>query len=227
MLITIQSAISQGTVIAILIVSSLLAISLLVLIGFIALSKKQLLRYGNFFVVTLALVTALIGFLVAFPLLVSNVAEPTQVLALLSALFGTIVGLVGTYFGVKSSSDAREGAQQLATDRGTAPPTISSVSPQDRAVDVPPDTRVTVTFSKDMDSASINTNTFKLIEEVTLTPVAGGMPEYDSSTKVATFKPSADLTNGRTYRATLTTGVKDQAGNALVQSFTWHFTVIS
>lgn len=232
MLITAQSAITQGTVIAILIASSLLAIGLLVLIGIIALSTKQLLIHGNFFVVTVALVTALIGFLVAFPLLVSNVfAEPTQVLALLSALFGTIVGLVGTYFGVKSSSDAREGAQQLVTETigsDTAPPTVSSVSPQDRAADVPPDTRVTVTFSKDMDSASINTNTFKLVEVVALTSITGTV-EYDPPTKVATFiqPPNTSLTNGSTYRATITTGVKDRAGNTLVQSYTWHFTVIS
>jgi hypothetical protein len=47
--------------------------------------------------------------------LVSGVfKDPTQVIALLSALFGTIVGLVGTYFGVKSSSDASKGAQELA-----------------------------------------------------------------------------------------------------------------
>jgi type IV secretory pathway VirB6-like protein len=54
--------------------------------------------------------------LVAFPLVISGVFDdPTQVLAILSALFGTIVGLVGTYFGVKASSDAREGAQDQAT----------------------------------------------------------------------------------------------------------------
>jgi hypothetical protein len=32
----------------------------------------------------------------------------------LSGLFGTIVGLVGTYFGIKSSGDASQKAQELA-----------------------------------------------------------------------------------------------------------------
>ena len=60
------------------------------------------LHYGNFFVVIFGIMTVLIGFLVAFPLVISNVfTDPTQVIALLSALFGTVVGLVGTYFGVK------------------------------------------------------------------------------------------------------------------------------
>jgi hypothetical protein len=36
------------------------------------------------------------------------------VIALLSGLFGTIVGLVGTYFGIKSSGDASQKAQELA-----------------------------------------------------------------------------------------------------------------
>jgi hypothetical protein len=35
-----------------------------------------------------------------------------EVLALLAALSGVITGLVGTYFGVKASSDARAGATQ-------------------------------------------------------------------------------------------------------------------
>ncbi len=35
-------------------------------------------------------------------------------IALLSGLFGTIVGLVSTYFGIKSSGDASQKAQELA-----------------------------------------------------------------------------------------------------------------
>jgi hypothetical protein len=63
----------------------------------------------------LGIVAALVGFLIAFPLVISGVfADPTQVIALLSGLFGTIIGLVGTYFGVKSSSDASQKAQDLA-----------------------------------------------------------------------------------------------------------------
>jgi hypothetical protein len=75
------------------------------------------LHYGNFFVVIFGIMTVLIGFLIAFPLVVSRVfTDPTQVIALLSALFGTIVGLVGTYFGVKSSSDAGQQAQNIAAN---------------------------------------------------------------------------------------------------------------
>jgi hypothetical protein len=65
--------------------------------------------------VIFGIMTALIGFLIAFPLVVSpEFTDPTQVIALLSAVFGTIVGLVGTCFGVKSSSDAGQQAQNIA-----------------------------------------------------------------------------------------------------------------
>jgi hypothetical protein len=63
----------------------------------------------------LGIVAALVVFLIAFPLVVSGVfKDPTQMIALLSGLFGTIIGLVGTYFGVKSSGDASQKAQELA-----------------------------------------------------------------------------------------------------------------
>jgi hypothetical protein len=112
--------ITQATVIAIIVSATIVVVALLALIGYFASKTPEdqeggPLHFGNFFVVALGIMTALIGFLVAFPLLISGVFEdPTQVIALLSALFGTIVGLVGTYFGVKSSSDASRGAQDLA-----------------------------------------------------------------------------------------------------------------
>ena len=88
------SQISQATVIAILVESALFLIGLLVLIGIFAWRTENPLNYGNFFVVALGITTALFGFLLAFPLLVSGIFDdPTQVLALLSALFGAIVGL--------------------------------------------------------------------------------------------------------------------------------------
>jgi Bacterial Ig-like domain len=39
------------------------------------------------------------------------------------------------------------------------------------------------------------------------------------------FIPTQHLENGRTYTAIITASVKDQAGNALAQDHTWHFTV--
>ena len=113
---------TETTVIAILVSAAVVVIALLALIGYFASKTPSSgeggpLQFGNFFVVSLGIVAALLGFLISFPLIVSGVfADPTQVIALLTALFGTIVGLVGTYFGVKSSGDASQKAQELARD---------------------------------------------------------------------------------------------------------------
>lgn len=151
MLMSIQAPpvqITQETVMAILIASTLIVIGLLALIGMFAWKTEKALDYGNFFVVTLGILTALVGFLVAFPLLVGRVFEDsTQVLALLSALFGTIVGLVGTYFGVKSSSDARAGAEKVATlASGTTTPTIT-IEPPDAKRNVSTEHELTATVT--------------------------------------------------------------------------------
>ena len=122
--------ITQATVIAILAASTIVVVALISLIAYFA-SRTPAnveggpLHFGNFFVVSLGILAALIGFLIAFPLVVSGVfTDPTQVIALLSGLFGTIVGLVGTYFGVKSSGDASQRAQELARAMtGTLPDT--------------------------------------------------------------------------------------------------------
>jgi ABC-type transport system involved in multi-copper enzyme maturation permease subunit len=110
------SQIPQRTVQALIIVAGLFVLGLLILLGMFIWRVDEPMKYGNFFVVALGITTALMGFLVAFPLLISGVfKDPTQVLAMLSALFGAIVGLVGTFFGVKASSDAGERAQEKAS----------------------------------------------------------------------------------------------------------------
>ena len=125
-------AITQATVIAILAASTVVVVALIALIAYFASRTPSNqeggpLHFGNFFVVSLGILAALIGFLVAFPLVVSGVfTDPTQVIALLSGLFGTIVGLVGTYFGIKSSGDASQKAQELARAMtGTLPETAT------------------------------------------------------------------------------------------------------
>src|SRR5918998_4065917 len=112
--------ITQATVLLLVAVSALFVIALLLVLRVLLMRTEDPLKYGNFFVVALGIMASLIGFLVAFPLIISGVfSDPTQVPAILSALFGTIVGLVGTYFGVKASSDATKGAQDLASETST------------------------------------------------------------------------------------------------------------
>jgi hypothetical protein len=91
--------------------------------------EQSWLDYGNFFVVALGLAAVLIGFL-AILLFANRFTDITQALGFLTALFGAITGLVGTYFGIKSSTDARAGAEVLAAAAsGTTTPTVTLTPP--------------------------------------------------------------------------------------------------
>ncbi|MBI5141211.1 MAG: Ig-like domain-containing protein [Nitrospirae bacterium] len=76
--------------------------------------------------------------------------------------------------------------------------------------------KITAVFSEPMNSTTINTSTFR-IEGIT------GSIAYDSATKTATFTPSASLKKLTKYSVTVTTGVKDTAGNALAADYKWDF----
>jgi len=99
----------------------------------------------------------------------------------------------------------------------TAAPTVSDISPASGATDVALATVVTATFSERMDESTITTGSF------TLDGVAGSV-SYDFGSYTATFTPAANLTEGTTYTATLTTAVTDAAGNALGAEYSWSFT---
>ena len=193
--------------------------------------ERSWLDYGNFYVVTWGIVAVIIG-LLAILLFIDRFEDVTQALGFLSAFFGAVVGLVGTFFGIKASADATVGAQELAAAKGgdTTPPQVHSTNPQDKAGDVPPDIHPTATFSKDIDPATINSNTFKLLDQVTgqqVEPLPLSGVVYDEPTKVATFIPANALENDRRYGATITSGVRDKSGNVLAQDHTWHFTTRS
>jgi Domain of unknown function (DUF4082)/Bacterial Ig-like domain/Bacterial Ig domain len=84
---------------------------------------------------------------------------------------------------------------------------------------------VTATFNKALDPATINTNTFELRNASNNLVTA--TVSYNSANNIATLKPSAALAANTTYTATVqggTTGVKDQAGNALAANYSWTFT---
>jgi hypothetical protein len=88
-------------------------------------------------------------------------------------------------------------------------------------------TNVTASFSEAMDASTITSATFTLTAGTTTVPAA---VTYNSTDKVATLNPGADLAAGTTYTATIkggSTGVKDVAGNTLASDKTWTFTTAS
>jgi 6-phosphogluconolactonase (cycloisomerase 2 family) len=105
------------------------------------------------------------------------------------------------------------------TGQDTTKPTIISTSPASSATSVAINSAITITFKEDMDSSTINTTNITL--KVGTTPVSGTV-SYAS--KVATFIPSANLSYYTTYTATISTGVKDLAGNSMEQASSFSFT---
>jgi hypothetical protein len=118
----------------------------------------------------------------------------------------------------------------------TTRPRVTVTVPADLAPSVPANSKITATFSEDMAPATIKSATFILAQSGI--PVAGavGSPGYTVGSRIADFKPSADLTPGLVYTATITTGATDLAGNALAgisatplvaNNHVWTFTAVS
>src|SRR6478609_7413960 len=89
-------------------------------------------------------------------------------------------------------------------------PLVSSTSPANNATGVAEGKVVTIIFSEAMTASTINATTFTLFQGAT---AVAGVVSYTGVT--ASFTPSALLTSGLVYTATIKTGAKDVAGNAL------------
>src|SRR5215211_4315556 len=96
-----------------------------------------------------------------------------------------------------------------------------------------PKASLRATFSEKMRASSINGKTFKLFKKKGSTKKLSARVTYNAATKKATLNPTTSLRRGLTYKAVVTTGAKDVAGNRLDQKRTtkglqqkvWVFTV--
>jgi methionine-rich copper-binding protein CopC len=109
----------------------------------------------------------------------------------------------------------------------TTAPTITARNPAPNATNVATNTTVTVTFSEPMDSTTINSTNFKLAPTPTPGAPVAATVTYNAATNTATLTPTSPLGSSVNYTATVTTGVKDVAGNALASQSTWTFTTIA
>jgi len=103
----------------------------------------------------------------------------------------------------------------------TALPMVNATDPLSNAINITGNKVLTLTFSEAMTASTINSTTFTLKQGST--PVLGTVA-YTGL--IATFTPTSLLAAGTTYTATITTGAKDLAGNALAAKTDWSFTTI-
>ncbi len=107
----------------------------------------------------------------------------------------------------------------------TTPPTVTDTAPANNATGISAGANVTSTFSEPMSPASISGTTFEL-RGPGGTAVNAAVT-YDSALRTAVLNPASPLADETTYTATVksgASGVKDVAGNALVNDRTWSFT---
>ena len=100
----------------------------------------------------------------------------------------------------------------------TTPPMVSTTLPANGAMAVPLNTSVVANFNEPIDASTFNFSTFSLHKQGTTTDILGAITGTS-----ATFKPTYNLDPNSVYIATLSTGVKDLAGNALAAPYTWSF----
>lgn len=100
------------------------------------------------------------------------------------------------------------------------PPTIISTAPADGSTGVhPSNLEIYAQFSENMDTTIAAGSLFTLTGNDGL--ISGSI---DFSYDKITFSPSASLSPGTTYTATISNEVTDLSGNAMIEEYSWTFT---
>jgi hypothetical protein len=99
----------------------------------------------------------------------------------------------------------------------TTKPRVVGAVPAVGSKEVSRGAKVTATFSEQMGPASIDDATFELVRKGTTRAVPAEVT-YNAAAKKAILDPTKSLKRGAVYRATVTTGAEDLAGNGLDQA---------
>src|SRR2546425_395330 len=101
---------------------------------------------------------------------------------------------------------------------------VSATDPASNATAVPINEKIDAGFTEALDAATVTTGTFTLKQGLPadIGISVSGTVSYTGTT--ATFAPAVTLLPNTVYTATVTTGVKDLAGNALAGNYVWSFT---
>ena len=126
--------------------------------------------------------------------------------------------------GVKNKSGKSLAANYISTfTTGAVPeiiiPTVASIVPADKASGIAVNSKISATFSVDMDSSTITNANFTIHHG---TAIIAGIVTYTN--KIATFTPTANLKPNTIYTATISAGVKDKAGKSIATAYITTFT---
>ncbi|HPS58406.1 MAG TPA: Ig-like domain-containing protein [Spirochaetota bacterium] len=97
-------------------------------------------------------------------------------------------------------------------------PEVDSFNPAANSIGNSDDTLVTVIFSEPMDPDTV-------YDGLTVSPATEGYYEWNSDYTAVVFRPLYGLNYGVTYNATVSTAMKDSAGNSLLEEVSFSFTI--
>ena len=103
----------------------------------------------------------------------------------------------------------------------TNPPLVILTNPTNTAMNVALNQTINATFNKAMDPLTVSTANFLVTGP---NGVVTGTVGYVSTSQIANFTPTSNLTPNTTYTNTLTISFKDLSGNALATNYVWSFT---
>jgi phi13 family phage major tail protein len=105
----------------------------------------------------------------------------------------------------------------------TIAPAVDTVTPADAATAVAVGGNITWNFSEPLALSTVHTGNFLLINDATGAGIDGVL-SMNASRDSVTFDPTANLATATAYRAIVTTGVTDLAGNKLDTAHVIEFT---
>jgi hypothetical protein len=197
---------------------------------------RTLMTFG----VILLVGTILFYILTLITLNIGNLMNPAlqsliDVFKNLATILGTALAtIIAFYFGMRGSETAAEKAAVTAAAAATTttttkastgdktPPAVLDTFPSNGDSEVPVNSLVTASFSKSMNTSTINTNTLIVRRDGTTTNIPGTI-YLSPDGKTAIFRTEESFSPDTKYVATIDVAVKDEAGNALASTKTWSF----
>ena len=147
-----------------------------------------------------------------------------------------LAGIVVTINLFINGCSANDDSDETTVDTDTTAPTISSVSPMDGSTDVAIASAITAAFSETIDTSTMTTNTTDAscsgsmqlsLDDFSTCIKISADPSADNENKSFTVASASSLLSNKTYKARITTDVKDPAGNSLAQTYSWSFTTVN
>ena len=136
-----------------------------------------------------------------------------------------------SYFATDNAGNPESPVKTLIINIDKTPPTVGSTMPLNLATGVGRGISPTATFSEKMTVRTINTRTFKLFKvnretrsTTQITDVEVSLSADGLTAKLNPFGTTTVLEPNTKYKAVVTTGAKDLAGNSLAQQKSWTFT---